>query len=113
MKIWIRVSSSQALRIKCMDHPRGGYKYIYIGQSINSEPSDQTNSHKQHRCNLGGSGEPTLQWEANRAVPQADRPACGTGRPHLVGAQDLLWWRAFWSLPTLFVLQNYVISFDE
>ena len=46
-----------------------GQGLVYIGRSINSEPSDQTNLKERHRYNLEGSGEPTFEWEADTWVP--------------------------------------------
>ena len=51
----------------------------YIGQSINPEPSDQTDLNKQRRCNLGDGGEPTQQWEADRWALGASQPTGGAG----------------------------------
>jgi len=58
-RIWIRVSGWLF---------GGGYRAIYIGGSVNSRPSDQTNLKGQRRCNLGGSGEPTFEGEADQAA---------------------------------------------
>jgi hypothetical protein len=55
---------------------------LYIGQSINSGPLDQTDLKEQRRCNLGGGEEPTFKGGANRAA------TCPS-----------LQWFAFWSLP--------------
>ena len=38
---------------------------VYIGGSINSGPSDQTNLKGQRRCNLGGDGELTFEGEVD------------------------------------------------
>ena len=46
-----------------------GYRAVYIGGSINSEPSDQTDLKERRRCNLGGSGEPTFEGEADGRDP--------------------------------------------
>jgi hypothetical protein len=56
---------------------------VYIGQSINPETSDQTDLNKQHRYNLGGSGDLTFEAESNWCDPQAGRPIGGAGRPHM------------------------------
>jgi hypothetical protein len=42
---------------------------LYIGGTINSEPSDQTDLKQRRRLNLGGSGEPTYEGEADRQDP--------------------------------------------
>ena len=39
--------------------PKGWQGLVYIDQSINPEPLDQTKLNKWCRYNLGGSGEPT------------------------------------------------------
>ena len=39
--------------------PRGWQGLIYIGRSVNPEPSDQTDLNKRRRYNLGGGGELT------------------------------------------------------
>ena len=39
---------------------------VYIGRSVNSGPSDQTDLKGWCRCNLGGGGEPTFKAEADR-----------------------------------------------
>jgi len=39
---------------------------VYIGGSVNSRPSDQTDLKGQRRCNLGAGGEPTFKAEADR-----------------------------------------------
>ena len=38
---------------------------VYIGRSSNSEPSDQTDLNKWHRCNLGGGGGTDIEAEAD------------------------------------------------
>ena len=38
---------------------RGVARLVYIGRSVNPEPSDQTDLNKRRRCHLGGGGEPT------------------------------------------------------
>jgi hypothetical protein len=38
---------------------------VYIGQSINPEPSDQNDLNKLRRCTLGGGGEPTFEVKAD------------------------------------------------
>ena len=43
-----------------------GEGLLYIGQSINSGPSDQTGLKEQRRCNLGGGGESIFEGGANR-----------------------------------------------
>ena len=71
---------------------------VYIGGSISSGPSDQTNLKGWRRCNLGGGGEPTFEGGADRWGHWADRPAGGAGRPHMSCSQGLLLWVAFWCL---------------
>ena len=39
----------------------GGQRLVYIGRSVNPEPSDQTDLNKWHRYNLGGGGEPMYE----------------------------------------------------
>ena len=46
-----------------------GVGLLYIGRSINSGPSDQTDLKERRRCNLGGGGELTFEGEANMWVP--------------------------------------------
>ena len=46
----------------------GGYELVYIGRSINSGPSDQTNLKEWCRCNLGGSGVTNIEAEHDRWV---------------------------------------------
>ena len=41
---------------------------VYIGGSINSGPSDQTDLKGWRRYNLGGSGELTLKREADQGA---------------------------------------------
>jgi hypothetical protein len=67
-EIWIKVSRMAPGRRQGLQYIRG---------SINSEPSDQTNLKEQRRCNLGGDGEPTFEWGADRWGPQAGRPVGG------------------------------------
>jgi len=43
----------------------GGQRLVYIGQSINSELSDQTNLNKRHRCNLGGGAGTDIEAKAD------------------------------------------------
>ena len=54
---------------------------VYIGQSINSGPLDQTNLKERHRCNLGGDGELTFEGGVDRWAQGAGRPAGGADRP--------------------------------
>ena len=49
--------------------PGRGVHAVYIGGSVNSEPSDQTDLKGWRRCNLGGGGEPTYEREPNRWGP--------------------------------------------
>ena len=61
---------------------------VYIGGSINSGPSDQTDLIERRRCNLGGSGEPTFEGGADRwaqgaamwgrSTPPIGQPAYGS-----------------------------------
>ena len=44
----------------------GGKGLLYIGGSINSGPSDQTNLKGERRCNLRGGGELTYEGEPDR-----------------------------------------------
>ena len=71
---------------------------LYMGRSINSAPSDQTDLKERRRCNLGGGGEPTFEGGADRWAQGAGRPAGGVGRPHMAATYPLLWWFAFYSL---------------
>ena len=48
------------------DAKGGGQGLVYIGRSINSGPSDQTDLKERRRCNLGGGGEPTFEGGADR-----------------------------------------------
>ena len=77
--------------------PGRGQGLVYIGQSINSRPSDQTDLKEQRRCNLGGSGEPTFEGEADRQA------LCFGGLPSGV----------FQSLPMSVSLWINVIYFNE
>ena len=43
-----------------------GQGLVYIGQSVNSRPTDQTNLKEWRRCNQGGGGEPTFKGGADR-----------------------------------------------
>ena len=54
-----------------------GYRAVYIGSSVNSEPSDQTDLKEWRRCNLGGGGEPTFEGGADRWGTQASCPIGG------------------------------------
>jgi hypothetical protein len=64
---------------------------VYIGWRINPKTLDQTDLNKRHRYNLGGSGEPTFEEEANWWDPQAGQPVGGAGWPHMAASQGLLW----------------------
>ena len=45
----------------------GGWSgLVYIGQSINPEPSDQTDLNKRRRCILGGGGATDVEMETDR-----------------------------------------------
>ena len=83
-----------------------GYMAIYIGGSINSRPTDQTNLNKQCRYNLGGGGELTFKGKDDMWGPQAGRPVGGAGGPHMLAPRGLLWWVALWS-----VLESFHIGF--
>ena len=48
---------------------------VYIGQSVNFGPSNQTDLKEQRRCNLGGGGEPTFEGGADRWAQGAGRLA--------------------------------------
>jgi hypothetical protein len=61
-----------------------GYGLVYIGGTINSEPSDQTDLKQRHRCDLQGSGKPSFEREIDPWVPQVDRLVGGAGRPHML-----------------------------
>ena len=71
--------------------PQGVAGLVYIGRSINPEPSDQTDLNKWRRCNLGGGGEPTYEWGADRWALGASHPTGGAGRPHLMAPRPPLW----------------------
>ena len=45
---------------------RGGQGLVYIGQSVNSGSSNQTDLKERRRCNLGGGGEPTFEGGTDR-----------------------------------------------
>ena len=62
---------------------------VYIGGSVNSGPSDQTDLKGRRRCNLGSGGEPTFKGKADQGGPQPDRPVGGAGRPHLAAPWPL------------------------
>ena len=66
---------------------------LYIGGSINSGPSDETNLKGWRRCNLGGGGEPTYEAEADWWNHWASRPVGGAGWPHMSSS------RGFFGLP--------------
>jgi hypothetical protein len=72
-----------------------GQGLVYIGQSINSRPSDQTDLKEWRRYNLGGDGKPTYEREADRWGNWADRPVGGVGWPHMSCSCGLLPWVAF------------------
>ena len=63
--------------------PGRGQGLVYIGQSINSGPLDQTDLKEWRRCNLGGGGEPTFKEEHDMWVLWAGRPVGGAGQPHM------------------------------
>ena len=90
---------------------RGWQGLVYIVQSINPEPSDQTNLNKQHRCNLGGGGEPTQQRGADRCALEAGRPTGGVGRC-LALRFSVVSSRVFQNLLGLFLLWISVIKSD-
>jgi hypothetical protein len=50
-----------------------GQGLVYIGQSINSRPLDQTDLKERRRYNLGGDGKLTYEREADRWGNWADR----------------------------------------
>ena len=75
-----------------------GQGTVYIGWSVNSGPSDQTDLKEQRRCNLGGGGEPTFEGGANRWAQGARRPIGGASQPHMEATYPPLRWFAFWSL---------------
>jgi len=70
----------------------------YIGGSINSVPSNQTDLKGRHRCNLGGDREPTFKGEHDRWDHWADRLAGQAGRPHMSWSCAHLSWFASWSV---------------
>ena len=76
---------------------RRGYRAVYIGGSVNSGPSDQTDLKERRRCNLGGGGEPTFEGGADRWAQGGGRPVGGASQPHMVATYPLLRWFAFWS----------------
>ena len=92
--IWIRVSGFLAPRIKWGIFPKGGCRLVYIGRSVNPEPSDQTDLNKRWRLDLNGGGEPTFEAKTDGWVPWAGRPAGGANRPHMSAPRGLLWWVA-------------------
>ena len=49
--------------------PRGWQGLVYIGRSVNPEPSDQTDLNGWHRCNLGDGGELTFERGAAKRGP--------------------------------------------
>ena len=67
----------------------GGQRLVYIGRSVNPEPSDQTNLNKRHRCNLGGSGGTDIEVEADTWAEGAGRPVGGVGHPLGVCCDDV------------------------
>jgi hypothetical protein len=71
---------------------------VYIGGSVNSRPSDQTDLKGWRRCNLGGDGEPSFEGKHDMCVPWAGRPQGGANRPHMSAPQGLLWWVAVQSV---------------
>ena len=71
---------------------------VYIGDSVNSGPSNQTDLKGRHRCNLGGGREPTFEGEHDIWVPWAGRPAGGADWPHMSASRGLSWRVAFWCL---------------
>jgi len=48
-----------------------GYRAVYIGGSVNSGPSDQTDLKGQCRCNLGGGGKLTYEGGADVWAPSS------------------------------------------
>ena len=71
---------------------------VYIGGSVNSGPSDQTDLKGRRRCNLESGGEPTFEGEANQGAHRL------VGWPHLAVPWPLPWWVApsvFWNLLVL------------
>ena len=71
---------------------------VYIGGSVNSGLSDQTDLKERHRCDLQDGGEPTFKGETDPWVPQADRLVGGAGRPHMLAPRRGSRWFAFWSV---------------
>jgi hypothetical protein len=63
---------------------------VYIGQSINPKPSDQTDMKERHRCNLGGGGEPTYEGGTARWDQGVGWPIGGAGHPHMLVSWPLL-----------------------
>ena len=49
----------------------------YIGQNINSEPSDQTNLKEWHRYNLGGGGGTDVEAKHGRWAQGVSQPMVG------------------------------------
>ena len=74
--------------------PRGWQGLVYIGRSVNLEPSDQTDLNKRRRLDLNGGGELTFEVEADSRDPQDGMPASGGGRTDMAAPRGLLQWRA-------------------
>jgi hypothetical protein len=68
-----------------------GKGLLYIGGTINSKPSDQTDLKQQRKLNLGGGGESTYKGETNRRDPQAGWPMGWAGRPTTGTIWPTLW----------------------
>ena len=60
-----------------------GQGLVYIGQSVNSGPSDPTNLKEWRRCNLGGGEELTFEEGADRWAQGARWPVGGASWPHM------------------------------
>jgi len=72
----------------------GGQGLVYIGWSVNPEPSDQTSLNKWHRCNLEGGGGTDVEAEADWCAQGIGGPKGGT--IHLASSQAPIWWSIFW-----------------
>jgi hypothetical protein len=69
------------IRIRVLGMPQeGGTRLVYIGQSVNFGPSDQSDLKGQHRCNLGGGGRSDIEAEDDMWVPQASHLQVGLAR---------------------------------
>ena len=72
-----------------------GQGLVYIGRSINSRLSDQTDLKERCRCTLGDGGEPTFKGGVDRWAQGTEWPIGGAEWPHMAATYPPLRWFAF------------------